>query len=319
VVIVGNDCLFNTDSGIFVEMCWNTYIEDNYVSMSLNGIYNNDSFYTHIFRNYVNNNSMYGIAVTVMSTNVTVEENNIEMNGVGVHVRYWSMPMQYVLIFHNRIVDNAVQATDDNFLLTAWDNGYPSGGNYWSDYYGNDTDGDGIGDTPYVISDDVADRYPLMAPWSPSEPPEPGVVCVSNGTSVTIFEQTGGVYSYTFSVSELMTTGGTFSTVAMLSETYTITSDGVFLTIECNRIPPYPVEGTGTGSNIVAVRLDGVPGFEGGLWATMIVNYTVGTGGIEDSRWNALGPADQIGPYGDSLCTYMGDYYSAIVLGFTVP
>jgi hypothetical protein len=35
--------------------------------------------------------------------------------------------------------------------------------------------------------------------------------------------------------------------------------------------------------------------------------------------WNALGPVDQIGPYGDSLTTYLGDYHSAIVLGFTVP
>jgi len=57
-----------------------------------------------------------------------------------------------------------------------WDNGYPSGGNYWSDYkdadlysgpYQNETGSDGIGDTPYTIDANNVDRYPLMSPWSP--------------------------------------------------------------------------------------------------------------------------------------------------------
>jgi len=55
-----------------------------------------------------------------------------------------------------------------------WDNGYPSGGNYWSNYtdadlysgpYQNETGSDGIGDTPYVIDAENQDNYPLMNPW----------------------------------------------------------------------------------------------------------------------------------------------------------
>lgn len=34
-------------------------------------------------------------------------------------------------------------------------------GNFWLDYSGGDTDGDGIGETPYEISTDVFDYYPL--------------------------------------------------------------------------------------------------------------------------------------------------------------
>jgi hypothetical protein len=54
-----------------------------------------------------------------------------------------------------------------------WDNGYPYGGNYWSDYHGSDmysgpfqnlTGSDGIGDTPYVIDSNNLDNYPLMLP-----------------------------------------------------------------------------------------------------------------------------------------------------------
>jgi hypothetical protein len=51
--------------------------------------------------------------------------------------------------------------------------GYPSGGNYWSDYagtalhrgpYQNEPNSDGIADTPYVIDTANADNYPLMNP-----------------------------------------------------------------------------------------------------------------------------------------------------------
>jgi len=46
------------------------------------------------------------------------------------------------------------------------DDGYPSGGNYWSNYTGVDTNGDAIGDTFHVTDANNTDRYPLMAPFS---------------------------------------------------------------------------------------------------------------------------------------------------------
>jgi len=41
-----------------------------------------------------------------------------------------------------------------------WDNGRT--GNFWSDYNGTDTNGDGVGDSAYVIDVLNKDRYPLM-------------------------------------------------------------------------------------------------------------------------------------------------------------
>jgi nitrous oxidase accessory protein NosD len=81
---------------------------------------------------------------------------------------------------HNNIINNSVQLTSGSYG-GIWDNG--SEGNYWSNYNGTDANGDGVGDSPYVVieaytynhthggtstygSTDV-DHYPLIYPWGP--------------------------------------------------------------------------------------------------------------------------------------------------------
>ena len=71
------------------------------------------------------------------------------------------------LLFHNNLQNTDENAYDD--ASNSWDNGYPSGGNYWNAYNGTDTDTDGIGDTTYNISGGGSqDKYPLMQPWNGS-------------------------------------------------------------------------------------------------------------------------------------------------------
>ncbi|MEM2144017.1 MAG: right-handed parallel beta-helix repeat-containing protein [Candidatus Jordarchaeaceae archaeon] len=72
--------------------------------------------------------------------------------------------------FHNNFVNNWNQVLCEGICENIWDNGYPSGGNYWSDY--NEVDeksglnqdqfgSDGIKDKAYCINADNVDRYPL--------------------------------------------------------------------------------------------------------------------------------------------------------------
>jgi parallel beta-helix repeat protein len=49
---------------------------------------------------------------------------------------------------------------------TALNNSYPSCGNYWVTYNGSDTDGDGIGNTPYSFGANVTDYLPFMCPFN---------------------------------------------------------------------------------------------------------------------------------------------------------
>jgi parallel beta-helix repeat protein len=103
-----------------------------------------------------------GITLWGESSNNSVFGNNIESNFYGIMLVYGSSNNK---IFHNNFINNTRQA-DSVGYNNPWDDGYPSGGNYWSDYAGADVNSDGIGDTPYVIDADNQDRYPLMHSWS---------------------------------------------------------------------------------------------------------------------------------------------------------
>jgi len=97
---------------------------------------------------------------TSFPLNATIKENTVKANnGTGITVYCASNNT----IYHNNILDNINQFNITTSSNT-WNSSYPSGGNYWSDYTGTDADGDGIGDTPYIIDVNNTDHHPLMGP-----------------------------------------------------------------------------------------------------------------------------------------------------------
>jgi parallel beta-helix repeat protein len=129
--------------------------------------------------NKIMNNGWNGINLKSGCKGAVIFENTVSDNlyaGIGVA----GASNNY--IYHNSLIANRYQAYDD--ANNVWDDGYPSGGNYWSDYTGSDANGDGIGDTPYAIPGGInTDRYPLMAPYTHEDniPPLVTILSPENG------------------------------------------------------------------------------------------------------------------------------------------
>jgi parallel beta-helix repeat protein len=123
--------------------------------------------------NIVYSNSGNGIHLSSSSNDNRIFSNHVLMNDIGVNLTTASNNM----VYHNNFNNNIEQAYDGSGN-NLWDDGYPSGGNHWSDYFGFDNykgpfqnviGSDGIGDIPYIIISGGAgaiDNYPLMEPGS---------------------------------------------------------------------------------------------------------------------------------------------------------
>jgi parallel beta-helix repeat protein len=113
----------------------------------------------------VSDNS-FGVYVALSEGNV-VEGNTVTDSVIfGVTIRQAGGNS----VFHNNFV-NYWQVDVSDAFVNVWDDGYPSGGNYWSDYSGVDwfcgagqnvSGSDGLGDSPYGTNVNNTDAYPLM-------------------------------------------------------------------------------------------------------------------------------------------------------------
>jgi hypothetical protein len=92
-----------------------------------------------------------------------ITENTLINNGVGI-----SKGSKYCPIWKNNFISNGINAYDpgENEWSFDWYGDIPIAGNYWDDYQGIDSNGDGFGDTAYEIEGGSSvDSYPLIQPW----------------------------------------------------------------------------------------------------------------------------------------------------------
>jgi parallel beta-helix repeat protein len=165
---VENLSLSRTSLGIELWQTNNTQIVNNNIAANIHeGVYLHNSSGNSVSGNNITNNWGNGVEL-VSSSNNMIYENNITANMKCGILLSGSSNNRF---FHNDFIGNAWtiwnafgQVHSDS-STNVWDDGYPSGGNYWSDYVGIDSaPTDGIGDTPYIIDVNNTDHYPLMAP-----------------------------------------------------------------------------------------------------------------------------------------------------------
>ncbi|KYK32622.1 MAG: hypothetical protein AYK22_07230 [Thermoplasmatales archaeon SG8-52-3] len=95
-------------------------------------------------------------------------------------------------VYLNNFWKNDNNAIDEN--NNSWDNG--AQGNYWDKYRGADKNGDGIGDSPYTISEGNIDRFPLMQIVLPDiiSPPGNLLIVTSKSDNTPTFSWTESIY-----------------------------------------------------------------------------------------------------------------------------
>ena len=206
--ITGNN-IANNQGGIAVgnssnnSITGNNITANNWLGIGLFLFSSNNS----ISGNNIANN-VHGIVLGESSNNNSISKNNIANNEYGI----WIYMSSSNIIYHNNFIDNTQQVyIPESGYASVWDDSYPSGGNYWSDYMGidffsgpyqNETGSDGIGDTPYIIDENNADHYPLMKPYGGNHDVglrvsvSPSKTVIGKGYSTTVVTTTVTIINY---------------------------------------------------------------------------------------------------------------------------
>ncbi|MEW5760591.1 MAG: right-handed parallel beta-helix repeat-containing protein, partial [Candidatus Thermoplasmatota archaeon] len=164
--------------------CTNILVENLSIADNIQGILLADTTYSTIINSSPNNN-LIGISIDYSQYN-KITNSTIYSNEYGIFTS-----SNNNLVYRNNFMNNKNHSYDSG--SNSWDNGKE--GNYWDDYKGIDTNGDGIGEIPYDIQGKIPpnqDRYPFVSPLEHMPPkiistyPKNGDIDIALDTKIII-------------------------------------------------------------------------------------------------------------------------------------
>jgi nitrous oxidase accessory protein len=183
------DNLVTNGSSIGLVGSSNNRIFNNTVKNCITGVaIHLESSGNAVYENILLNNEV-GFAIHVDGSNNVIYNNYVANNSYGINIGRHSKSGENTTLYHNNFVDNIEQVriesrAKDYGLI--FDNG--SEGNFWSNYNGTDSNGDGIGDIPYIIDENNRDNFPFMEPVETGAIPEfPSWIVLPLALVITLF------------------------------------------------------------------------------------------------------------------------------------
>jgi len=186
-VTVTNVVITNWNKGILIENSAQCKVYSNIMYCMVGSgiaVTGSSAVSNNIYSNDIHSNNI-AINITTSSTSNTIHDNTISLNSIGINIEsngntvYANTISQNnigIKVFHsisnmiywNNFINN-IQVHIEPGQANAWDDGFPAGGNYWSDYKSQNPEAEeygtsGIWNIPYRVDDFNIDNYPLMYP-----------------------------------------------------------------------------------------------------------------------------------------------------------
>jgi len=229
----------------------------NFNNIVMNNISSNDgwgiclenSLSNNMLRNLISKNMGDGIFL-LRSNKTTIVGNTIAENGEWL-IEFFGINIQNSennTIYHNNFINNIEQAGTTSSNNNMWDNGYPSGGNYWSDHTNKDMDNDGIAEDDYIIDSFNVDANPLAGAFHILDAPfgyAVEIVCNSTINNLTYYETSNTIAITVSNMTPTQTNGFCRLTIphSLMSPEYQVIINGTPTT-------PITVQNNGTHSTI---------------------------------------------------------------------